>query len=278
MDYQTAIQTVTALLAGGSGGSGGFDTATRLHHLLGGGPLSNVMVEAWCLREELNQPWQLEISVLALRVGLDLDQMVGQRVDLRSTLSDGSEFWRSGVVVKASAVDADGGIARYLLGVVPWVDQLKHTRRSQVWQEKSVIDILESVFSQYSAYASWRWADCVAAHLDVSPHNGTGKHRSYTVQYRESDFEFISRILAEEGLVYRFERDEGAPLGHTLVLLADTVSPVSCPEDTCSASALGGQGIRYHRSGIIEDQDTIQAIGGIRQLPIYQAVVAAWRL
>ena len=45
------------------------------------------------------------------------------------------------------------------------------------------------------------------------------------MQYRESDLQFLSRILAEEGLVYRFERDEGAPLGHTLAILADTVDP-----------------------------------------------------
>jgi type VI secretion system secreted protein VgrG len=275
MDYHKALQAVAALLQGGDGG-GSFDTDTRLHHIECDGPLSKGLVEAWCLREELNQPWRLEASVLALRVGLDLDEMVGKRLDLRSTLSEGSEFWRGGMIVQATADDSDGGFARYRLVVVPWVDLLKHTRRSQVWQEKSVIEILESVFSQYSAYASWRWADCVAAHLARSPHNGTGEHRSYTVQFRESDFEFASRILAEEGLVYRFERDEGAPLGHTLVILADTVSPASCPEDSCSASALGGRGIRYHRSGIIEDQDTIQAIGGIRQHAIKLAVKLAW--
>lgn len=69
MDYHKAAQAAAALF---SGADGGFDTATRLHHLVGGGPLSNVLVEDWCLREQLNQPWRLEISVLALRVGLDL--------------------------------------------------------------------------------------------------------------------------------------------------------------------------------------------------------------
>ena len=88
MDYHKAAQAVAALL---SGSAGSFDTTTRLHHIECAGPLSDGLVEAWCLREELNQPWRLEISVLSLKVGLDLDQMVNQRVDLRSTLSDGSE-------------------------------------------------------------------------------------------------------------------------------------------------------------------------------------------
>jgi type VI secretion system secreted protein VgrG len=273
MDHHQAVRTLAAQLSG-SGGS--FDTITRLHHLELEGSSRRFLIEAFCKREELNQAWRLEISVLSLRVGLDLDEMVGKRANLRTTLSDGSEFWCSGLVIQAAADDSDGGFARYRLIVVPWVELLKHTRRSQAWQEKSVIEILESVFSQYSAYASWRWADCVAAHLDKSPHNCTGKHRSYVLQHKQSDWDFVARIMAEEHLIFRFERDEGAPLGHTMVILADTVDPKSCPEDTCSASPLGGQGIRYHRSGIIEDQDTIQAIGGIRQLPIKVAVLAGW--
>jgi len=273
VDHHKAAQAVTAFL---SGSDGSFDTNTRLHHIECDGPLSGDLVEAWSLREELNQPWRLELSVLSLEVGLPLQEMLQQRLNLRSTLSDGSELWRGGIVTAASADDADGGFARYRLVVEPWIGLLAHTRRSQVWQEKSLIEIVESVFSQYSAHASWRWADCVAAHLAQSPFNGSGEHRSYTLQYRETDLAFVSRLLAEEGLVYRFERDEGAPLGHTLVILADTVDKTSCPEDPCSANSLGGQGIRYHRSAIIEDQDTIQAIGGVRQLPIANAVVAAW--
>jgi len=273
MDYHKAAQAITTLL---SGSDGSFDTATRLHHIECEGPLRGGLVEAWCLREELNQPWRLEVSVLSLQVGLPLEDIQHRRLELRTTLSDGSASWRSGIVVSVTAEDADGGFARYRLVVVPWVELLKHGYRCQVWQEKPLTEIVESVFSQYSAFASWRWADCVAAHLAQSPFNGSGEHRSYTVQYRESDFAFLSRLLAEEGLVYRFERDESAPLGHTLVILADTVDKTSCPEDACSASSLGGGGIRYHGSGIIEDQDTIQALGGVRQLPIANAVVAAW--
>jgi type VI secretion system secreted protein VgrG len=132
MDYQKAAQAVATLLSGG----GGFETATRLHHIECDGPLSEGLVEAWCLREELNQPWRLELSVLSLKAGLDLQDMLALRLNLRSTLSDGSEFWRGGIVTEASADDADGGFARYRLVVEPWLGLLAHTRRSQVWQEK----------------------------------------------------------------------------------------------------------------------------------------------
>jgi len=108
MEYHKAAQAVAALLSGGAG----FDTATRLHHIDCDGPLSGGLVEAWSLREELNQPWRLELSVLSLEVGLPLQEMLQQRLNLRSTLSDGSELWRGGIVTAASADDADGCFAR----------------------------------------------------------------------------------------------------------------------------------------------------------------------
>lgn len=256
--------------------TGGFVTQERLYHLQGEGPLAELLIEAWCLRESLNKPWLMQISTLGVKPDLDIDDMLGRRLGLRSVLSDGSELWRSGVVTQATAEESDGGFARYRLTVEAWLGLLAHTRRSQVWQEKSLIEIIESVFSNYSAHASWRWADCVEAHLAQSAFTSADGVRSYTLQYRETDLAFVQRLLAEEGLVYRFEIDDAAPMGHSLVILADTVDKTSCPEDSCSANALGGAGIRFHRAGIIEDQDAIQAFGGVRQLPSAVAVATAW--
>ncbi|HSW08871.1 type VI secretion system Vgr family protein [Aquabacterium sp.] len=256
--------------------TGGFLTQDRLYHLQGEGPLAELLVEAWCQREGLNETWLMQISALALRPDLDLDDMLGRQLTLRTTLSDGSALLRSGVVTRASAEESDGGFARYRLDVECWLGLLAHTRRSQVWQEKSLVEIIESVFSRYSAYAAWQWADCVAAHLAMSPFTSAEGVRSYTVQYRETDLAFVQRLLTEDGLVYRFEPDDAAPMGHRLVILADSVNRASCPEDSSSASALGGQGIRFHRAGIIEDQDAVQAFGGLRQLPSAVATALGW--
>ncbi|NRF68152.1 type VI secretion system tip protein VgrG [Aquincola sp. S2] len=256
--------------------SSGFDTTRRLYHLKGDGALAELLVEAWCQREALNTPWRMELSALALRADLDLDDMLGRRLDLRTTLSDGGELLRSGLVTEARAEESDGGFARYRLVIEPWLALLAHSRRSQVWQEKTLVEIVESVFARYAARASWRWAACVDAHLAASAFAGSGGLRSYCVQYRETDLQFVQRLLAEEGLVYRFEFDDAAPDGQTLVILADSVDPAACPEDRCSESALGGQGIRFHRDAQVEDQDTIQALGALRQLPVAQATAMAW--
>ena len=254
----------------------GFTGERRLYELQGEGELGELLVEAWSLREGLSEPWQLELSAVSLRADLDIDAMLGRKITLLTTLADGSKHPRSGIVMAASTDEADGGFARYRLSVQPWLALLAHTRRSQVWQDRSLVQIIESVFGQYRQHAAWTWAADTTAHLQASPFANADDVRSYTVQYRETDLAFITRLLAEEGLIYRFQPDESAPLGHRLILLADTPAESSTPADRTSASALGGQGIRYHRASAREEQDAIQAFGGQRSLQSASTTVLAW--
>ncbi|HIV72612.1 MAG TPA: type VI secretion system tip protein VgrG, partial [Candidatus Aquabacterium excrementipullorum] len=242
-----------------------FDDATRLYRLQGAPALDGLLVEAWALREALNEPWELELSVLSTSAHVPFTQLPGQPLSLLTRLSDGKEHTRSGLVTRAARLDSDGGLTRYRLIVRPWLALLAHTTRSQVWQECAVVDIVESIFARYQRFAAWRWADDVADHLAQSPANrsneGEGRGlRSYTMQYRQSDLGMVQRLLSEEGLSYRFEQDEAAPMGHRLVIFADSANADSCPEDATSSSALGGSGIRFHRAAAVEVQDAIQAL------------------
>ncbi len=113
-------------------------------------------------------------------------------------------------------------------------------------------DIVEAVFADYADVAAWQWSEEVAGFLaDTRP-------RSYCVQYGESDYAFVSRLLAEEGIGWCVEEDTDTPAGHRLQLFADSRR---FPEDILSQSANGGQGLRYHRADSQEDQDSILAFG-----------------
>jgi uncharacterized protein involved in type VI secretion and phage assembly len=83
----------------------------------------------------------------------------------------------------------------------------------------------------------------------------------------------VSRLLAEEGICWRVEEDESAPGGHTVVFF---VSSAKQSQDPTSASSLGGQGIRFHRSSSQEEQDSIQAMGAVRRLGTTATVVQGW--
>lgn len=240
---------------------GGFSTERRLYHLTGAAGLSDLLVEAWCARSALNEVSDWQVHALGLQPDLDLQAWLGQRADLHTRLPDGQWHVQSAVVMAATALDSDGGFSRYRLDLQTWPGLLAHTTRSQAWADRSVPEILDDIFSHYPGHAAWRYADDVPAHLARSPF---GAVRSWTQQYRETDLAFVQRLLAEEGLVWRFEQDDAAPCGHRLVVLADTADASSCPEDPSSASPLGGPGLRFHRAAIDEPQDTLQAWGGQR--------------
>ena len=226
-----------------------FDSQTRLYRLELEPGSAELLVEAWSLREALNEPWTMELSTLGLHADLELDAVLGQHVTLQTVLADKTLQPRSGLILSVTAEDADGGFARYRMVVRPWPALLAHSRRSRVWQEQTLVAIVEDVLRPYAAHAQWRWSDCVAEHLARSPFNGSGASssptRSYTVQYRETDLGFITRLLAEDGMGWRIEEDSEAPASHTLVFFADSQARASCPED---ASSLAAGGIRFHRA------------------------------
>ena len=195
---------------------------------------ADLMVESFVLHEAVSQPFDLYINALVLNAHVELKQLCARSITLHTTLADGSRARRSGHVVSAESLEADGGLARKGLLVQPWISLLGHTLTSRVWQDQSLIEIVEDVFADHESIAAWKWDDDVAGHVAQGLFARNGGQRSYCVQYRESDLDFVSRLLVEEGLCYRVEEDETAPGGHTVVFF---VSSAQQPQDQVSASS-----------------------------------------
>lgn len=242
-----------------------FLSDTRLYEtywLDGQGP--HLAVEAWWGSEALSAGFEYGIDLLSTDAHIDTNRLAGRAISLRTRLSDGSDYLRTGIVRNAWELSADGGFSRYRLAVVPWVWLLSQQRHSRVFQEQSVVAIVDSVFGDYRGVAAWQWTDEVASFLaDARP-------RSYCVQYNETDYQFISRLLAEEGLGWVVEEDSEAPAGHRLTLFADSRG---FAEDPVSASGLG---IRYHRADSQEEQDVLVALGQHRQTINRQITGIGW--
>ena len=170
------------------------------------------------------------------------------------SLADGTRTSFAGDVSEVAMLGSEGGLARYRLRLSPWMWRLSQVRNSRVWQDKSVIEIVEDVFATYGAVAKWRWSD------ETDPFMADAVGRSYCCQYRESDLDFVQRLLTEEGLAWRFEQTEDGP---GAVLFSDTAQLTAVPEDQCSA--LDG-GIRFHNVRAGERQDTVQDLRSQRQI------------
>lgn len=233
-----------------------FSGVTRLYALTVGD--REMLVEAFAAQEELNEVGAREVIALSTSIHLRPGALLGQAATLQVSLADGTRTSFAGEISAAALVGSDGGFARYRLRISPWTWRLGQCRNSRVWQDKAVVEIVDSVFEAYQPDARWRWSDETGAFLDgVAP-------RSYCCQYRESDLAFVQRLLAEEGLCWRMEQAGDGPC---LVLFADSGR---VPEDVSSAA---DGAIRYHGARSVEQQDTVQALIASRQLHATLATV-----
>ena len=215
-----------------------------------------LLVEAFACDEQLQMPGARDVIVLSTSAHLALAPTLDKLATLQVSLVDGSRASFSGHVSEAAMLGSLGGLARYRLRLTPWLWRLGQVRNSRVWQDKSVIEIVDSVFQFYAPAARWRWSD------DTGPFMDDAAARSYCCQYRESDLDFVSRLLTEEGLAWRFEEQEG---GHCLVLFADSSADSAVPEDASSAS---GGGLRFHGARVGEPGDSVQALSARRSLHV----------
>ena len=207
--------------------------------------------------------FRLSVSALSGDAGLDPGALLGQPVLLELREDAGAMRPFHGHVTAFELLGSNGGLARYGLVVEPWLALLRQRVDSYAFQGMSVVEIVEDIFADYAEAGAlapaWRWE---LKDRSVYP------KRSLTNQYQESDFDFLQRLLAEEGIGYWFEH-EGDPSGealgkHTLVLA-----------DHGDAFADRGR-VRYHRSDATEAQDSIQVWRGTRRAQAARLSRASW--
>jgi type VI secretion system secreted protein VgrG len=156
-------------------------------------------------REAVSQLFAFDLDLVARAAAVPFDQLVGQPM----TASVGAGRYFNGLVSRFSA----GGSARspaYRATLVPALWLLTRRAGSRVFQDISVPDIVRQVLDGAGLSATF---ELQRSYLP----------RNYCVQYRESDFDFVSRLLEEEGISYSFRHGSGS---HELVLGDDSTAAV----------------------------------------------------
>ena len=236
----------------------GFDSVTRLYALrIGDGdtdlPGGELLVEAFVADDAVQGLGVRDVVALSTSAALDPSSLLGRPAALEVTLADGTRADFAGEICAAAQLGSDGGLARYRVRIAHWVWRLAHVRNSRVWQDKSVTDIVDDVFSAYAPAARWRWSD------EVGPCMDAAHPRSYCCQYRESDLAFVERLLAEEGLAWRFEQADDGP---RMVLFADSRDASAVADDPSIAAG----GARFHEAHAREKSDSVQALAALRSV------------
>lgn len=213
-----------------------------------------LLVEAFSASDAVDDIGARELIVLSTSMQLRPEALMGQAAAMHLSLADGTRTCFAGAITEVVQLGSDGGLARLRLRMTPWMWRLGQVRNSRVWQDKSVPDIVDAVFRPYRPLARWRWS------AETAPFMADARPRSYCCQYRESDLDFVSRLLAEEGLSWHFEHTAEGP---GVVLFADSREADAIPDD--ATVAVDGA-IRYHGVGATERHDTVQALTASKRL------------
>lgn len=148
-------------------------------------------------REELSRLPASEILALSTRPDIVPGSLLAKSVTVKVELRGGGYRYLNGHVTRFAQDGVVGRYFQYRLTVHPWLWFLTRTADCRIFQDKTVPQIIKEVFADHP----------VASFEDAL----TGQYvsREYCVQYRETDFNFLSRLMEEEGIFYCFDHMDG---------------------------------------------------------------------
>ncbi|NTW00706.1 MAG: type VI secretion system tip protein VgrG [Oscillochloris sp.] len=158
--------------------------------------------------------FHLRLELLSEDKSLDFKQIVGQHATLSLGLGEGQPRLLDGVVTRFYQGGKDGRFTAYYADLRPWLWLLTQTSDSRIFQGMSIPAIIEQVCKDLG------FSDLRSA-LTKSY-----EPREYCVQYQETAFAFVSRLMEDEGIFYFFDHAEGK---HTLVLADSRDAHQACP-------------------------------------------------
>ncbi|MFL9871321.1 type VI secretion system Vgr family protein [Paraburkholderia megapolitana] len=204
---------------------------------------SQLLVNDFSCSDELSQLYRMELGLVSQDPSIQLKQLIAQQVCVELQVTDGSTRYFNGYVTRFIHLGTDGGLATYSASVRPWLWMLGRRFDTRIFQDKNVEDILSDVFSQYSKLASYEFR----LRKELKPY-------SYCTQYRESDLNFVRRLLEQEGLYFFFEHTKD---GHKLIVT----------DDSQSAKAIdGAASLRYATREMLDDENVVTSWRADRQL------------
>jgi type VI secretion system secreted protein VgrG len=166
-------------------------------------------------REELGRLFEYTLELLSDESEINFEDLIGQNVTIRIEAPGGETRYINGLVSRFVQTGFEPGAASYQAVVVPWLWFLTRTSDCRIFQNRSVPDIIKQVLN-----------DQGFSDIEMSL-TGNYPEREYCVQYRETDFDFISRLMEHEGIYYYFKHEDGK---HTLVLVDAPTAHAPDPE------------------------------------------------
>jgi len=159
------------------------------------------------MSDHLSRLFQMEVETDSQDSNIKFEDIVGTAATVKLQLPNGQTRYFNGIVSRF-VQEQQGNVARYRATLSPWLWLLTRTADCRIFQNQKVPDIIEAIFKE-RGFKDYK--------LKLS---ASYNPREYCVQYRESAFNFVSRLMEEEGIYYFFQHQDGK---HILIL-ADSPS------------------------------------------------------
>jgi type VI secretion system secreted protein VgrG len=187
--------------------------------------------------ESMSQLFHFDLQLLSEKDSIKFQDVVGKSVTVHVNTADGDKRHFNGFLSSLSQGPQERRLTAYQGQMVPWLWFLTRTADCRIFQNQKVPDIIQKIFT------------------DLKFHDfelrlyGAYTPRDYCVQYRETDFNFVSRLMEEEGISYFFDHTDGK---HVLVLADDPSAHKPCPGQATARYSYYGTGATYQEDLVTE--------------------------
>ncbi|MEO4110378.1 type VI secretion system Vgr family protein [Acinetobacter pittii] len=251
----------------------GISSQKRVLHVQFSNPSLNTQVFLQSIggRHQLNEGLTADLFCLSTHAHISLKQFIGCQVVVDQVTDQGQLFRTTGIIAEASQGQSDGSLTLYKLRLQdPTV--LWHKRRnSRVFMNKSVRDITEILFTEWQnkspLFASGLTLDLkgLTEDYDVRP---------FVMQSNETDYEFLTRLWRSEGINWLIDEAQLFATDSSVEIQPQKLRLIDNNE---SYLALDRRNIRYHRSGAVEQQDSMTILVPTRSLQPTAVHVQRWQ-
>ena len=173
-----------------------------LQMVLSTSPPSDLHFRSMSGREEVSRLFEYQVVALSDKHDIAADDLLGHNAAVEVDLGDDGKRHFHGLIAAFGIEGVDGRYFKYRLTLRPWIWLMTRSADIRIFQDKTAAEIIKAVLGEYTG--------TVKDELQ-----GTYAQRKYCVQYRETDFNFISRLMEEEGIFYFFRHSADK---HELVL------------------------------------------------------------
>ena len=170
--------------------------------------------------EQLSGLFYFQIEMLSNSKELSFDDLVGKPLTVNISFAPDYKRYFNGVITRFVQggtfvhPNTQARMTRYHAEIRPWLWQLTLTKNCRIFQHLSVPQIIQKVFDDFGL-TDYRFSLLYLY-----------EKRTYCVQYEETAFDFVSRLMEDEGIFYFFEHTEDQ---HTLVIADDLSAHQPCP-------------------------------------------------